>query len=145
MNEDAAQDDAETAAVTETLLGRIRECVQEADASKPEIKPLPTDDVDPDAASLSWLAAQAIYLAWVMSIDALVEENDDTVVTSAMLDEAMLPHGTDDDEIVNLSGGLADGPFTREVLKRLKAKLPVGKFLPDEMIALLKQDDVTVA
>lgn len=136
-------EEAAKQAALEALLHQIRECVCEADAASAELRPLPTDKGSADE-SLSWLAAQAIYLAWAMSLAWLANSSGDPVLTSGRLDGSMLPHEADDDQIISMAGGMVDGRFTRAVLKRLKAKLPAGKLLPDALATLLEEDGVSI-
>jgi len=147
MQEDDAVtvDDEEAAkqAVVDALLLQIRECVGEIDAEIAESQPLSTDGLE-DEGGFTDLAAEAIFLAWTMSLGWFARTRGGNVLAAAGLDESMLPPGADDAQIISMSGGLADGPFTRAVLKKLKARLPGGASLPDAVVELLKEDGITV-
>lgn len=133
----AQTDDAPTAddVVLYELTGKILECIRD------EYEKYPPDPSQVDA--LEMIAA-GVWLAWAMSIDWLIRSSGDKVLTVERLDDAMLPLGTSDERLYALSGGLVDGSFMRPVLKRLKAKLPAGKILPDEMVEVLRNDGITV-
>lgn len=89
------------------------------------------------------ITSAAIYLAWLMSL-ATAAENSGYALDASKLNGSMLPTDVSDEALISLSGGLADGEFIREVLKRYKSSLPDGKHLPDWVAGALAEDGLLV-
>lgn len=88
-----------------------------------------------------WL--HGAMIAWTVELARLAYASGGDV-SLASLDEAMLPHGTTDDDLLGGAGGIIDGEAIRDALKRFKASLPAGRALPDELVELLREDGATV-
>ena len=121
------------------LCDQIGSCLHE-DAARP---PVPTGDggTSPTRESI----VIAVFYVWNWSLEWLVESSGNRTLTSARLDESMLPIGLTDGLIVSLSDGLTDGPTLRAVLKRLKASLPEGALLPEDLVEMLAMEGIVIA